>query len=325
MNRGPSTHHTFCIDLAIEYGMEEAILIHHFQYWIDINQTKGTNFHEGKTWMYQTRKEISAHFPYWSPDKIRRLTDKLVEKKVLVKGNFNKKEFDKTIWYAFSNEGIFTNGYRRNSKFVEENKESFTTGKSASSTGKSASSIGKSAKPIPNTKTHIYINRSIDSFEKEDISKPPPNIEMHECLRNLDIPEKEKIELTRKYPDRLRMENAVAFATQHGFEPNNLVAVIIRNYQLNRKPSVAMKDMTVKNKEFAKAITPILQKAIGNPNQSHFETLTKYLEFIPGGVAPSTCWLWEKLDFMAKVRKHFTEKGLWSRELEGIYMKLHKA
>lgn len=100
-----SSHHSFDIALAAELGsIELAILIHHFQYWINHNQKLDRNFKDGRTWMYQTREEIAAHFPYFSDDMVRRYTDKLVCLGILRKGNFNKHKMDKTIWYAFENE-----------------------------------------------------------------------------------------------------------------------------------------------------------------------------------------------------------------------------
>lgn len=128
------TSHSFNIQLAINYGVEEAILIHHFQHWINHNKALGTNYHEGRTWTYQTREQIAAHFPYITKDRIRRLTDHLVDIGVLRKGNFNRLKMDQTIWYAF------------------ENEEMFTVGNFAKSSGKSAECDGKSAKAIPKTK-----------------------------------------------------------------------------------------------------------------------------------------------------------------------------
>lgn len=127
-----SSHHNFDVGLATQLGsIELAIIVAHFQYWINKNIELDRNFIEGRHWTYQTREEIAANFPYFSSDQVRRFTDKLVELKILKKGNYNKRSLDKTIWYSF------------------ENEEMFTIGKSASSIGKSASPIGKFARAIP--------------------------------------------------------------------------------------------------------------------------------------------------------------------------------
>jgi len=101
-------NHSFSVQDAQDYGIEGAILIHHFQYWIRQNATVGRNFHDGHTWMYQSQKEIAALFPYWSEDQIYRVIKKLIDSEVLVKGNYNKSPYDRTQWYAFSNEEMFS-------------------------------------------------------------------------------------------------------------------------------------------------------------------------------------------------------------------------
>lgn len=102
-----SLHHSFNIDFAEKYGIEEAIIIHHFQHWIRVNQRLNRHFLEDRTWTYQTREEIAAHFPYLSFDQVRRITEKLVEKKVIITKNFSKDKFSRTLWYAFRDEKEF--------------------------------------------------------------------------------------------------------------------------------------------------------------------------------------------------------------------------
>lgn len=108
--------HTFDVDLAQEFGIVQAILIHHFQYWIRFNQYSKQNFIENRTWTYQTLDQICAHHTYLTVDQIRYSIDNLVEKKVLKKGNFNKNVLDRTVWYSFVEE----------SRFVSVNKKMFT-------------------------------------------------------------------------------------------------------------------------------------------------------------------------------------------------------
>ena len=98
-----SQHHSFDIKLAAKYGVEEAILIHHFQHWIRINANAGRNFIDGKTWTYQKRKDIQSHFPYCNYDRVKYLCEKLVNQGVMVSSNYNKSPFDNTNWYAFAN------------------------------------------------------------------------------------------------------------------------------------------------------------------------------------------------------------------------------
>ena len=101
-----SENHSFNVDLAIKYGVECAIVLGHIAFWIGVNKRKKKNFKDGKTWICQTRKDITAAVPYLTADRVRRLTDKLCRLGVIVKGNHNRSAIDKTIWYAFADEEI---------------------------------------------------------------------------------------------------------------------------------------------------------------------------------------------------------------------------
>ncbi len=107
MTFNTTLHHAFDVDLATLYGLEESIMIHHFQYWIRHAKSLGKNQHEGRTWWYQSIREISAHFDYWSIKQVEKILNKLVDKKIIIKGNFNKNPFERKCWYAFENEKMF--------------------------------------------------------------------------------------------------------------------------------------------------------------------------------------------------------------------------
>lgn len=99
-------HHAFSLDLATKFSVEEAILIQHFQHWIGVNRRLKQNFHDGRYWTYQTLEWIAGHFPYWSGKQVERLVKKLTDKGILIKGNYNKLAYDRTVWYAFSEQEI---------------------------------------------------------------------------------------------------------------------------------------------------------------------------------------------------------------------------
>jgi hypothetical protein len=141
-----SVHHSFSTDFAALYGVNEAILIHHFQFWITFNRRLKRNIREGRCWTYQTRREIQAHFPYWNFEKVRRICENLVKLKVLITGKFNKNPIDKTLWYAFADEEAFQ---------VDENSiKSYER--------QNCHTKGKIATPIPDNKSHI-VTGVIDS------------------------------------------------------------------------------------------------------------------------------------------------------------------
>lgn len=143
-------HHSFDADLAVELkSVDLAILVHHFQYWIRHNAETGRNLHEGRTWFYQTIKDIVAHFPYWSEKQVRTIIDKLVEKGVLIKGNFNKSPYDQTKWYAFKDEEKFS--ISRNREISQGSQGICPNGQIGSP--KSANQSAQTGRPIPNNIT----------------------------------------------------------------------------------------------------------------------------------------------------------------------------
>lgn len=96
---------SFDDDVAKEFGVEEAVMIRSFQFWIDLNKANGRNLREGRTWTYNTYASLSEQFPFYDENKIRRLIESLVKQGVILKtSKFNKLKYDKTNWYAFEDE-----------------------------------------------------------------------------------------------------------------------------------------------------------------------------------------------------------------------------
>lgn len=127
--------HSFNVQYAATYGVSEAVLIAHFQKWINHNIVMKKNFHDGRTWMYQTRAEISAWFPYFTEKQVRTLIDKLVKYGVIIKGNYNTSNFDKTVWYAFKDEEIFTTAQTVQSSAIQKGQSSDRLGQSTAKKG----------------------------------------------------------------------------------------------------------------------------------------------------------------------------------------------
>ena len=101
--------------LAIKIGEKEAIVLQQVHYWIERYREKGDkkHFHDGRTWVYNTYEGWQSNFPFWCKRTIRRAIDSLRkpykpkagEKKVergplLLAENYNRKGYDKTLWYS---------------------------------------------------------------------------------------------------------------------------------------------------------------------------------------------------------------------------------
>lgn len=93
----------FDLDLAEQYGVEEAIMIANLMYWIRKNEANGKHYHDGRYWTYNSIEAFVTLFPFWSKKQIRRILQSLVDKEVIVLGNYNSSTYDRTTWYAFGN------------------------------------------------------------------------------------------------------------------------------------------------------------------------------------------------------------------------------
>lgn len=96
--------HHFDIDVAKEYGIAEAVLINHFQFWITKNKANCTNFHDGRYWTFNSQKAMLELFPYLSQKSIRTVLQHLTDRGVIIVGNYNDNLYNRTNWYAFADE-----------------------------------------------------------------------------------------------------------------------------------------------------------------------------------------------------------------------------
>lgn len=98
--------HHFNTRVAEKYGIEEAILLHHFYYWIAKNAANDNHLHEGLYWTYNSKKSYASFFTYMNETKIFRVIRHLEQESIIVKGNYNEDKWDKTNWYAITKQGL---------------------------------------------------------------------------------------------------------------------------------------------------------------------------------------------------------------------------
>lgn len=98
--------HSFDVGIAKLLGVNAAIVFNHIVYWLRINAAKGSNFIDGRTWMYETQAEMAAFLEYMTLEEVKKSVVKLLDAGLLIKGNYNKNAFDKTSWYTTSDKEI---------------------------------------------------------------------------------------------------------------------------------------------------------------------------------------------------------------------------
>lgn len=102
---GEKMQHHFDIQLATEYGMLEAILLNHFEFWIAKNEANNSNFYDNDYWTYNSTRALQKLFPYVSQRKIQNALKHLIDEDILKTGNYNKSAYDRTLWYTFTKKG----------------------------------------------------------------------------------------------------------------------------------------------------------------------------------------------------------------------------
>lgn len=106
--------HHFNTQVAKDCGIEEAILLHNFHFWLSKNAANEKHFHDGLYWFYNSKRAFVDLFPYMNETKIFRSIKNLEERGFVVKGNYNKDKWNKTNWYAITKFGLTymqTKGY----------------------------------------------------------------------------------------------------------------------------------------------------------------------------------------------------------------------
>lgn len=98
--------HSFNVQFAQKYGIEEAIIVHNFYFWLKKNIANEKHLHDGRYWTYNSNSAFCSLFPYMNKTKVFRVLKNLDEKGIILKGNFNTNLWDKTLWYSFSDFGV---------------------------------------------------------------------------------------------------------------------------------------------------------------------------------------------------------------------------
>lgn len=94
--------HSFDTREAQKYGVHAALLLHSLRFWIEKNRASNKNYIEGNWWTYNTAKAWAALFPYLTARQVRTALKKLEKCGVLEVANHNKSKYDRTLWYALT-------------------------------------------------------------------------------------------------------------------------------------------------------------------------------------------------------------------------------
>ena len=96
--------HSFDIGHAVRFGIHEAIIMSNLAFWIQKNKANKKSYKDGRYWTYNSAKAFAELFPYMSVHQVRRALDKLEREGVIIKANYNQSAYDRTTWFAFTDE-----------------------------------------------------------------------------------------------------------------------------------------------------------------------------------------------------------------------------
>ncbi len=92
--------YNFDEDVAKEVGVEEAMMLSNIEWWVEKNAANNKHYYEDHYWSYNSQEAFQKLFAFWSRRQVQRILKKLVDRKYLKSGNFNKRGYDKTLWYT---------------------------------------------------------------------------------------------------------------------------------------------------------------------------------------------------------------------------------
>ncbi len=86
-----------------------AAIVHNLRFWLRKNLANHKNIHDGRVWTYNTLEAWGKLFPWLSIPQMKRMLKKLEDNGFLVKGNYNKNKFNKTVWYSLEESEFILN------------------------------------------------------------------------------------------------------------------------------------------------------------------------------------------------------------------------
>lgn len=92
--------HSFDPRIAHQVGVNAAVIYQNLVFWAEKNKANQRHIRDGYVWTYNSARAFSELFPYLSQSQVKTAINKLVESGLLVKGEYNKANYDRTNWYS---------------------------------------------------------------------------------------------------------------------------------------------------------------------------------------------------------------------------------
>ena len=92
--------HHFDVQEAVIYGVEKAVMLNNFRFWLTKNRANNHQNIDDYYWTFNSATALSEIWPYLNAKKISRLLKELEVSGALITGNYNKAGYDRTKWYS---------------------------------------------------------------------------------------------------------------------------------------------------------------------------------------------------------------------------------
>ena len=89
-------------ELAVNYGLNESVVLQQIYYWITHNQNNNQNFLDNRYWTYNTMESWQKQFPFWCLKTIKTIFNNLHKKNLIISCAPNSKLGDQTKWYTLN-------------------------------------------------------------------------------------------------------------------------------------------------------------------------------------------------------------------------------
>lgn len=92
--------HTYNVSVAMDVGVNAAVIFYNICYWVEENSANKRNFINGKYWTYNTIKAFQSLFPEMSYNQIQYALKKLEEKKYIESAYLNDDPYKRIKYYT---------------------------------------------------------------------------------------------------------------------------------------------------------------------------------------------------------------------------------
>lgn len=188
---------SYYVEDASKYGTLAATLLLNLRNWVKNKAIYRQDFHEGHIWVYYSINDMAQLFPQFTYKQVEKGIAKLIREGALLTGNYNKLKFDRTRWFALTDQEDYLEAWEI--KIPEETSPKNNDGNSPF-TQKRSHNLTKGEMTFTQKAATIP---SINTIKNKEINTYVNSNELTDDVKNLACKEEEtkKEETTKLNPE----------------------------------------------------------------------------------------------------------------------------